>query len=56
MQEKPKSYRAKKIEKFLDRWFPYEPMRLPTVLELRNQMLKNQSSGVNNSTKSYPER
>ena len=41
-EQKPvETYRTKKIKKFLDKYFPYEPIKIPTAIELRNAIIRS---------------
>ena len=45
-EQKPvETYRTKKIKKFLDKYFPYEPIKIPTAIEIRNAVLRSNRNG-----------
>jgi hypothetical protein len=54
-QEPVKSYRAKMIDKFLDKYFPVKPITIPTAIEIRNAVIRSNSGTADNST-GYPRR
>ena len=40
-QQPVKTYRAKQIDKFLDKYFPVKSITIPTAIEIRNAVLRS---------------